>query len=79
MSIYKITVADVAKLTGDSELTIREGIRQGYFDFGAEKKKEGNSKGKFLIYPAMLAEHLGITASELYAAIREVRDDTKSA
>ena len=74
MGIYKVTVADVAKLTGLSELTIREGIRQEYFDFGAEKKKEGNTRGQFLIYPAMLAEHLGITTKELFEAIREVRN-----
>lgn len=77
MGIYKITVADVAKLMGVSELTIREGIRQDYFDFGAEKKKEGNTKGQFLIYPAMLADHLGITTKELYEAISTVRGEVR--
>ena len=78
MENYKITVADVAKLLGTSELTIREGIKQEYFDFGAEKKKEGNAKGKFIIYPTLLAEHIGITVKELFAEIRERRKVNES-
>ncbi|MBQ2743434.1 MAG: hypothetical protein IJF32_11605 [Oscillospiraceae bacterium] len=79
MKSYKITVRDVAKLTGKSELTIREGIKQEYFEFGCAMKLPGSVKWNFTIIPAKVAEFIGITVEELFERIREVRDDTKSA
>lgn len=74
MKNYKITVKDVARLTGKSELTIREGIKQEYFDFGVAMQLPGSTKYNITIYPAKLAEMLGISVEELYRTVSEVRN-----
>ena len=69
----KIRISDVAKLLEKSELTIREGIKQEFFEFGVAMQLPGSTKFNFTISPAKLAEHEGITVEELYKRIDEVR------
>ena len=79
MGRFKILTADVAKLIGKSELTIREGIRREYFDFGIAMQLPGSKRYNFTILPAKLAEFLGISVEELYQRVSEVRNDTETA
>ena len=74
MKSFKILTADVAKLLGKSELTIREGIKREFFDFGIAMQLPGSTRYNITIYPAKLAEMLGISVNELYERIREVRN-----
>lgn len=73
MQNFKILPADVAVLLGKSELTIREGIKREYFDFGIAMQLPGSVKYNFTIFPAKVAELLGISVEELYERIHEVR------
>ena len=74
MQNFKILTSDVAKLLGKSELTIREGIKREYFDFGIAMQLPGSTKRyNFTIFPAKVAELLGITVEELYERIGELR------
>lgn len=74
MKSFKILPADVAKLIGKSELTIREGIKQEYFDFGIAMLLPGSEKRyNYTIFPAKVAEFLGISVEELYKRIDEIR------
>ena len=73
MSNLKILPSDVAKLLGKSELTIREGIKREYFDFGIAMQLPGSTRYNFTIFPAKLAELLGISVEALYEKISEVR------
>lgn len=79
MARFKILTSDVAKLIGKSELTIREGIRREYFDFGVAMQLPGSKRYNFTIFPAKLAELLGISVEDLYEKIREVRNDAETA
>lgn len=76
---YKILTSEVAKLLGKSELTIREGIRREYFDFGVGYQMEGNKRWNFTISPAKLADFLGISVAELHERVQEIRNETKTA
>lgn len=77
---YKILTSEVAKLLGKSELTIREGIRREYFDFGvAYQVGENNKRWNFTISPAKLADFLGISVAELHERVQEMRNETKTA
>lgn len=79
MKNFKILPSDVAKLIGKSELTIREGIKREFFDFGIAMQLPGSKRYNFTIFPAKVAELLGITVDELYKKISEVRNDSESA
>ena len=74
MGRFKILVSDVAKLIGKSELTVREGIKREYFDFGIAMQLPGSTRWNFTIFPAKVAEFLGISVEDLYERIGEVRD-----
>lgn len=73
MQNFKILTSDVAKLLGKSELTIREGMKREFFDFGIAMQLPGSTRYNFTIFPAKVAELLGITVEELYERISEVR------
>lgn len=73
MKTFKILPADVAKLLGKSELTIREGMKREYFDFGIAMQLPGSTRYNFTIFPAKVAEMLGITVEELYERINDAR------
>lgn len=73
MKSFKILPADVAKLLGKSELTIREGMKREYFDFGIAMQLPGSTRYNFTIFPAKVAEMLGITVEELYERINDAR------
>ena len=79
MKGFKIRVSEVAKLLEKSELTIREGIKREYFDFGIAMQLPGSEKYNFTIFPAKVAEMLGISVEALYEKVRELRNDTKTA
>ena len=74
MASFKILISDVAKLIGKSELTVREGIKREYFDFGIAMQLPGSTRWNFTIFPAKVAEHLGITTEELFQKVEEVRN-----
>ena len=75
MKNYKILTADVAKLIGKSELTIREGIKREHFDFGIAMRLPGSEKRyNYTIFPAKVAEFLGISIEELWKRVEEVRN-----
>lgn len=73
MKTFKILPADVAKLLGKSELTIREGMKREYFDFGIAMQLPGSTRYNFTIFPAKVADMLGITVEELYERINDAR------
>ena len=73
MKSFKILPSDVAKLIGKSELTIREGIKREFFDFGVAMQLPGSEKYNYTIFPAKVAELLGISVEDLYEKISEVR------
>ena len=57
---FDLTVAGVAKLTGETEKTIRDGLKNGIFPFGvAFKTKPENRDFEFVFFPAKLAEYIG--------------------
>ena len=69
----KIRVSEVARLLEKSDLTIREGIKRGFFEFGVAIQLPGCTKYNYTISPAKLAEHEGISVEELYRRIEEIR------
>lgn len=79
MRNYKILPSDVAKLLGKSELTIREGIKREFFDFGIAMQLPGSTRYNFTIYPARLAAELGISVEALYEKVSEVRNGRETA
>lgn len=79
MKNYKIKTSDVAMLLGKSELSIREGIKREFFDFGIAMQLPGSTRWSFTIFPAKVAEVLGITVEQLFEAVEELRNDTKTA
>lgn len=57
---FDLTIAGVARLTGETEKTIRDGMKNGIFPFGvAFKTKPENRDFEFVFYPAKLAEYIG--------------------
>lgn len=53
-------VEDVAKMLGTSEMTIRIGLQQGVFPFGAAfKTDEKNKNYTYVIYPELVKKYLG--------------------
>ena len=57
---FDLSVKGVAKLTGETEKTIRDGMKNGVFPFGvAFKTKPTNRDFEFVFYPAKLAEYIG--------------------
>ena len=55
-----MTVKDVAKMIGCSELTVRVGLQQGVFPFGtAFKTKESNKSYVYVIYAEKVREYIG--------------------
>lgn len=74
MQNFKILTTDVAKLIGKSDLTVREGIKREYFDFGIAMKLPGSEKYNYTIFPAKVAEMLGISVEALYEQVREMRN-----
>lgn len=73
MKNYKILPSDVAKLIGKSELTVREGMKREFFDFGIAMQLPGSERWNFTISPAKVAEFIGITVDELYEKVSAVR------
>ena len=57
---FDLSVKGVAKLTGETEKTIRDGLKNGIFPFGvAFKTKPENRDYAFVFFPAKLAEYIG--------------------
>lgn len=56
----RITVKRAAKLTGLSELTVREGIKCGVLEFGRAIPSKSGKHHTMHISPAKLAEYLGL-------------------
>jgi hypothetical protein len=79
MKNFKILTTDVAKLIGKSDLTVREGIKREYFDFGIAMQLPGSEKYNYTIFPAKVAEMLGISVEELYRKVEELRNEAKTA
>ena len=73
MKNYKILPGDVAKLIGKSELTVREGIKREFYDFGVAWQNDGCVRWNYTIYPAKVAEFLGIPVGELYEQVSALR------
>ncbi len=73
MKTFKILPSDVAALLGKSELTIREGMKREYFDIGIAMQLPGSKRYNYTIFPAKVAELLGISVEALYERISEVR------
>ena len=63
----KITIKKAATLMGKSELSIREGIKEGVFTFGIVYKLPGSKRLNYVISPAEFAQFLGMTVDELLA------------
>ena len=57
-------------MTGLSQLTIREGIKQGVFDFGRAIPSKSGTRHTIHISPAKLAEYLGLTVEEVKGECR---------
>lgn len=74
MKNYKILPTEVAKLIGKSDLTVREGIKREYFDFGVAMQLPDSKKYNYTIFPAKVAEFLGISIEELWKRVDEVRN-----
>lgn len=56
-------VNEVAKMLNVSPLTIRIGLQQGVFPFGAAfKLKDSNKKFKYVIYDEKVREYIGQVA-----------------
>lgn len=56
----RITVKRAAKLTGLSELSIREGIKCGALEFGRAIPSKSGKHHTIHISPAKLADYLGV-------------------
>ena len=57
---FDLTVAGVAKLTGETEKTIRDGMKNGIFPFGVAFKTSPEHRDfEFVFFPAKLAEYIG--------------------
>ena len=61
----RVSVKRAAELTGLSQLTVREGIKQGVFDFGKAVPSKSGTRHTIHISPAKLAEYLGLTVDEV--------------
>ena len=55
----KMTVEDVARISGHGAQTIRLGLRMGIFDFGTAFKREGSENFTYIIYPEKVYELYG--------------------
>lgn len=57
---FDLSIKGVAKLTGEPEQVIRDGMKNGVFPFGvAFKTRPENRDFEFVFYPAKLAEYIG--------------------
>jgi len=61
----RITVKRAAKLTGLSELCIREGIKHGALEFGRAISSSTGRHNTIHISPFKLAEYLGMTVEQV--------------
>ena len=61
----RVSVKRAAELTRLSQLTVREGIKQGVFDFGKAVPSKSGTRHTIHISPAKLAEYLGLTVDEV--------------
>lgn len=61
----RVSVKRAAELTGLSQLTVREGIKQGVFDFGKAVSSKSGTRHTIHISPAKLADYLGLTVDEV--------------
>ena len=75
---YKILPSDVGALLGKSDLTIREGMKRGYFDIGIAMQLPGSAKYNYTIFPAKVAELMGISVDELYKKLDEIRKEKRN-
>lgn len=58
---FDLSIKGVAKLTGEPEQVIRDGMKNGVFPFGvAFKTKPENRDFEFVFYPVKLAEYIGV-------------------
>lgn len=64
----RISVKRAAELTGLSQLTVREGIKQGIFTFGYAIPSKSGRHHTIHISPAKLAEYLGLSVEEVKGA-----------
>lgn len=57
---FDLTIEGVAKLTGETKKTLREGLQNGCLPFGvAFKTKPEHRDFDYVFYPAKLAEYIG--------------------
>lgn len=54
LALEKVTPTDAARYLHTSADTIREGLRQGVFPFGAAIKAKGSTEWTFVILPRAL-------------------------
>ena len=61
-----LNIDKLAKLTGHTPLTIREGIKQGLLPVGAAiKTKENASRYTYVLYDAKVKEYFGLTDEDI--------------
>lgn len=61
----RISVKRAAELTGLSQLTVREGIKRGIFDFGRAIPSKTGRHNTIHISPFKLAEYLGLSIEQV--------------
>ncbi len=57
LALDKVTPTDAARYLKTSPDTIREGLRQGVFPFGAAVKAKGSTEWTFVILPRALVHY----------------------
>ena len=57
LAMEKVTPVDAARYLHTSPDTIREGLRQGVFPFGAAIKAKGSTEWTFIILPRALVHY----------------------
>ena len=70
----RVTVKRAAELTGLSQLSVREGIKQGRLEFGRAIASGSGKKTTIHISPAKLADYLGLSIEEVKRGEKNVKN-----
>lgn len=61
----KISVSQVARIMGKSDLFVRIGMQRGLLPIGEAYQMPGSTRWSYYISPAQLAEYIGVSVDEL--------------